>query len=227
MDFGADEMEEMEIYVSAVGEELQSAREVVAKRLRAAGFSPVWMEITPDEKTDLRDALSRKVGRCQAVIQLVGHRYGPEPSQAIQPLGRVSYAQHEAMCARQRGQKVWHFILGEDFRADTPEPEGEDLGQLQAAYRRRIRTFADSLESCGRIEDLEAQILQLRGPLFRLRHRFSLRLLTLAATALIGISVGKWWWQARARETPRTDADTAQPGKLLPALRASAGSGRS
>lgn len=220
-------MEETEIYVSAVGEELKDAREAVAKRLRAWGLTPVWMEVSPGEKTDLRDALSRTVGRCRAVIQLVGHRYGPEPSKSIQPLGRMSYAQQESLCARQRGQKVWHFILGEGFQIDPNPPENEELRPLQAAYRRRIQTFADSLESCDSLADLEAQILKLRGQLLCLRNHFSLGLLTLAAAALIGISVGAWWWQGRDRESPQRDAATDLPGELPPAFRIGTGRGAS
>lgn len=64
------------IFICAVSKELHSARDLVAKTLISLGYDPRWQDIAPTDTGDLLAVLRKWVDGSQAVIQIVGHRYG-------------------------------------------------------------------------------------------------------------------------------------------------------
>ncbi len=173
-----------EIYVSAVHTELQSAREEVAAALRLLGYKPVWRIYTERDPADCRGQVTREIRRCKAVIQLVGDAYGPEPRASLQVGGRTSYAQYEAISAREIGEPVWHFTIDAAMPRDSRTEEPEELQQLQTTYRRRVETFATSVRAVGSTAELAKGVLALRADLLRLRRRSYLRSLMQAISRL-------------------------------------------
>lgn len=159
------------IFISAVSKELKSARELVANTLTFLGADPVWQDIFGTEQGDLREMLHRQIDECQGVVQLVGKRYGAEPPTIDEPFGRVSYTQYEALYAEKRGKKVWYLVLDEDFPVDNEQPESDELHELQAAYRQRLRTGPTLCYSVGSLEALEVSVIKLRNDLVPLRSR--------------------------------------------------------
>lgn len=158
------------IFVSAVSRELHSARQLVANTLTFLGYEPVWQDVFGTEGGDLRQVLRQKIDECRGVVQLVGQCYGAEPPTPDEQFGRVSYTQYEALYARQRGKKVWFLFMDETFPIDANEPEREELRELQAAYRRRVKADAHLFHSLGTRDALEAGVLKLRDDLTRLRR---------------------------------------------------------
>jgi len=163
------------IYVSAVESELGTAREAVAARLRRLGYIPVWHEYSPSDPADCRPLLARKVRRCKAVIQLVGIAYGPEPTLHQQVGGRTSYAQYEALCAREVDQPVWHFLLEASFPRGAQIAQTAEAEQLQITYRRRVETFATSSQPVASPGQLTSAVDDLRSDLVRIRRLTILR----------------------------------------------------
>jgi len=164
-----------EIYVSAVEPELSEARQAVAASLRRLGYIPVWHEHSAKDPADCRPLLTRKIRRCKAVVQLVGAVFGPEPPLHQQVGGRTSYAQYEALCAREVEQPVWHFILEEGFPANPSASQASEVEQLQLTYRRRVETCAKFSRPVRTLDQLTAGIDDLKADIFRVRRRYLLR----------------------------------------------------
>lgn len=123
------------IFISSVTAEFKNSRDIVAKVLLALGYTPVWQDIFGTEAGDLRAVLRKKIDSCQAVIQLVGFRYGVEPPSAGDDAARLSCTQYEAEYATERGKRVWYFV-DEGPPSSTDEPL--ELRELQEQYRRGI-----------------------------------------------------------------------------------------
>ncbi len=158
------------IFISAVSQELRSARQLVANTLTFLGYEPVWQEIFGTEGGDLREILRRQIDQCKGVVQLVGHCYGAEPPVADEEFGRASYTQYEALYARRRGKKVWYLFIDESFPVDAHEPEPEELRQLQTSYRRLLQSDTHLFHPLASREALEAGVLKLRDDLTKLRR---------------------------------------------------------
>jgi tetratricopeptide (TPR) repeat protein len=178
------------IFISAVSKELKSARQLVANTLQFLGYEPVWQDIFGTEQGDLRAMLRRQIDGCKGVVQLVGQRYGAEPLTPDEQFGRVSYTQYEALYARQRGKKVWYLLLDESFPLERPEPEAEELRELQSAYRRRLQADSHLFHPLDSLEALEADVLKLRNDLARLRRGAKLWAAGVAALLVLIAALG-------------------------------------
>ena len=111
--------------------------------------------------------IEEKIAGCEAVIHIVGIRYGAEPDPSTLPEGaaRRSYTQMEADIARKLGKKLYLFVCPEDFPYDQAPAESEELQGLQQAYRAEIAkgeilwTEVTDREELGR----KVRELQFRG----------------------------------------------------------------
>ena len=85
------------VFISATSGDLGSARKVVEQALLKSQCHPVEQSnFHPDWRT-LEDLDRQKIEDCQALIHLVGFRYGAEPDPATLPPGTPprSYTQLE------------------------------------------------------------------------------------------------------------------------------------
>lgn len=149
------------IFISAVGRELESARQAVAAILRSAGLDPVMEEMSAAPAGDARPALRAKIDRCHGLIQLVGHRYGFEVPSSDSPLDPQSYSHFEVGHAFERKLPVWFLILDETFPRDAAEPESPDLAILQSAWRVRVRQLGRGSSHVATHQDLAEFALQI------------------------------------------------------------------
>ena len=156
------------------------------------GYEPVWQDIFGTEQGDLRAMLRQKIDECEGVVQLVGKCYGAEPPAPDEQFGRVSYTQYEALYARSREKKVWYLFLDESFPGDAHRSESVELGELQAAYRRRLKTESQLYHTLSSREALEASVLKLRNELTRLRRGFR-QWAALVAVLLVLIAGAVGW----------------------------------
>jgi tetratricopeptide (TPR) repeat protein len=191
------------VFISAVTRELKSARQLVANTLTFLGYQPVWQDIFGTESGDLRGVLRQQIDHCKGVVQLIGQCYGAEPPTPDEEFGRVSYTQYEALYARKRGKKVWYLFIDENFPTDPCDTELNELGALQAAYRRRLQSDTHVFHPLATTEGLEARVLRLRDDLTRLRR--SARQWALGITALLFVIVGLVIWQLRGQAQMKTE----------------------
>jgi hypothetical protein len=188
------------IFISAVSQELRSARQLVANTLTFLGYQPVWQEIFGTEGGDLRGVLREKIDQCKGVVQLIGQCYGAEPPTGDEEFGRVSYTQYEALYARERGKKVWYLFTDESFPIDPHEPEPEGLRELQAAYRRRLQSDTHIFHPLTSHEALEAGVLKLRDDLTRLRRGVKRWAVGITVLLLLVAAASIWLVQAQRRQ---------------------------
>lgn len=180
------------IFISAVSKELKSSRQLVSNTLQFLGYEPVWQDIFGTGQGDLRAMLRQKVDGCKGVVQLVGKCYGAEPPAPDEQFGRVSYTQYEALYAKQRGKKVWYLFLDDDFPGDAHEAESEELRELQATYRRRLKSESQLYYPLNSREALETSVLKLRDDLTRLRR--GVKQWAAAVIVLLLVLVGAVTW---------------------------------
>jgi hypothetical protein len=95
------------LFLSAVSEELRSARQAVAATVRTLAFDPVSQDDFPTGYGELRQWLREQIDSCEGLIQLVGHWYGAELPEVASEYGRVSYTQFEFLYAWRQGKKTW------------------------------------------------------------------------------------------------------------------------
>ena len=89
---------------------------MVKQGLLTMGCFPIEQtNFEPDYRT-VRQMLETRIAQCDAVIHIVGVRYGAEPDPASVPEGhtRRSYTQMEAEIARKLGKKLYVFLCPED-----------------------------------------------------------------------------------------------------------------
>jgi tetratricopeptide (TPR) repeat protein len=186
------------IFISAVSQELRSARQLVANTLTFLGYDPEWQDIFGTEEGDLRAMLQRRIDYCKGLVQLVGKCYGAKPPTIDQRFGRVSYTQYEALYALSKGKKVWYLFLDENFPADPYETEDPEKRRLQAQYRDWLKAESHLYHPLANREGLEASVLKLRDDLRQFR-RGARRWAALIAVLLV-LSVGLSLWLVQSQQ---------------------------
>ena len=190
------------VFVSATSKDLGTVRELVKQALLTMGCMPVEQTNFPPDYRSVQEMIEHKIADCEAVIHIVGLRYGAEPDPSTLPEGaaRRSYTQMEADIARQVGKKLYLFVCREDFPYDDAPPEGEDLQALQRAYRaeisksKTVRTEVADREELGRkVRELQFELEKLKRKMGQDRRRM-VALLAALLVVLGGIGAGIWWF---------------------------------
>jgi tetratricopeptide (TPR) repeat protein len=202
------------LFLSAVSEELQTARKEVTATVRNLGFDPVSQDDFPTGYGELRKWLREQIDSCEGLIQLIGYGYGAEPPEVDPDYGRVSYTQFEFLYASSKDKKTWAIVIGEDYHRDRqkdeldlpretdhPDPAGyqAERRKLQGNYIARLTQENHLRYNANNDTELQNIVLRLRDELRELRQRVEgrMRRLTVAVIAiLLGIAVlggGGWW----------------------------------
>ena len=194
-----------EVFISAASGDLRTVREMVKQGLLTMGCFPIEQtNFEPDYRT-VRQMLETRIAQCDAVIHIVGVRYGAEPDPASVPEGqaRRSYTQMEAEIARKLGKKLYVFLCPEDFPYDQESPaESDEKRELQRAYRQQVaeresvHTPVRSREDIAlKVRELKFELEKLKGAIARDRTR-TFAVLAGLLIALAVLSTGVWWWVA-------------------------------
>lgn len=153
------------IFVSATSGDLRSARSIARDALLTINCHPVEQtNFEPDYRT-VAEMLRGKIQQCQALIHIVGYRYGAEPDPASLPAGtpRRSYTQMEYHIARELGLRVYTFLLPEDYPYDEPPHEEDaELTALQNEHRAHLRADPHLRESPRDQVELRTRIIALQ-----------------------------------------------------------------
>ena len=157
------------VFLSAVTKELGSYREGLAHALTRRGFTVKVQENFTATGGTLLKKLDDYIQDCQAVICLVGERYGAEPEDAPAEAfahvttERHSYTQWEYLLARHHGRPVYVFVPAPKASRDLDHrnaPEPPDLQALQAAFREH-RILAQGIDRTPfeTIDGLKVEVL--------------------------------------------------------------------
>jgi hypothetical protein len=121
-----------DIFVSATSGDLGHIRELAKEALLSIDCHPVEQTNFPPDYRSVEEMLRAKIADCEAVLHIVGIRYGAEPDPATLPPGfdRQSYTQMEARLARELGKKLYLFLCPEDFAYGNFPEESEERQAL-------------------------------------------------------------------------------------------------
>ena len=188
------------VFISATSKDLGTVRELVEEALLTMDCMPIEQTNFPPDYRSVREMIEEKVAGYEAVIHIVGIRYGAEPDPSTLPEGaaRRSYTQMEADIARKLEKKLYLFVCSEDFPYDQATAESEELQGLQRAYRAEIakgeilRTEVKDREELGRkVRELQFELEKLKSEIGRNQRRVVLSLVVLLLL-LGGIGAGIW-----------------------------------
>ncbi len=207
-------MDRPRLFLSAVSQELRTARNAVAVTVRTLGYDPVSQDDFPTGHGELREWLCHEIDSCQGLLQIVGQGYGAEPPEVDPEWGRVSYTQFEFLYARRQGKKTWLIVAGEQCQRDWPpaeldlpdDPAHTDPAGYQAQRRQLQQDYLARLQRENHLwhlvdNPLELQnvVLRLRDELGELRRRSERRHRRLSwalgaiLLALVVLGGGVWW----------------------------------
>jgi tetratricopeptide (TPR) repeat protein len=214
-------VERPRLFLSAVSEELRTARQAVALTVRTIGFDPVSQDDFPTGYGELRQWLREQLDSCEGLIQLVGDGYGAEPPEVDPEFGRTSYTQLEFLYAYKQKKKTWIIVIGKDFArdkspdqldlsrdSDHPDPTGyqDERRTLQQDYLARLKGDNHLRHSANNDIELQNVVLRLRDELGLLRQRAerrAQRLTSLGVAALVALAAlgGFGWWGYQQLQT--------------------------
>src|SRR5262249_36958640 len=158
--------------------DLRSARLVVRDALLTIECYPVEQRTFGPDYRSVRQMLDEKLHDCQALIHIVGLRYGAEADPTSLPPGtpRRSYTQLEYDLGRSlaktrggNGFRVYTFVCSENFPYDAAEPEAPEKRALQDAHRQAILAGEAVYDTPGTIDALKARTLALQEQAIPLR----------------------------------------------------------
>lgn len=147
------------IFLSGVSHELGSFRDAVETEIQRKGcFAENQPSFAPDYRT-VEEMLRRRLHDSDAVIHIVGFRFGAEPKQRPSGVARRSYTQMEFDIAREMRKPVYVFLSSDASLRDAPspdeKPEDQDVSALQLAHRGDVQGadhlyyfFKDKAELC-------------------------------------------------------------------------------
>ena len=188
------------VFISATSDDLAAMRQVVKDALLTIDCHPVEQTHFAPDWREVKKMLRERISSCQALIHVVGLRYGTEPNSA-KPLAGVprrSYTQMEYHIGRElqrkRGDKrfrVYTFVCPEDFPYDaTADAESDEQRELQRRHRAAILEGTALYETPLNPSSLEKRVLALREEVLRLRVAQSRRArLTLAGVLFISLAL--------------------------------------
>src|SRR4051794_10042501 len=194
----------LHVFISATSGDLGTVRELVKQGLLTMHCLPVEQaNFTPDYR-EVAAMLEERIRGCEAVIHLVGLRYGAEADPASLPAGapRRSFTQMEADLARKLSLKLYVFLCPEDFPFDPSEPEPEEKAALQRAYRQEIAQRASLHTQVNDRHDVAQRVRELQLDLEKVRehfgrHRRRSLLVACGFALLLAALAGSIWWSNR------------------------------
>lgn len=206
------------VFISAASDDLRSARHVVKDALLSLGCHPIVQEhFEPDFRT-VEEMIRGRIQECDAVVHLIGKRYGGEPSPKSLPPGtpRRSWTQMEYHFAKEMGVKVFLFVCDESYPFDHQAiPEPDDEIELQEEYRQQILEGAQLYtivrtpqELTLRIGEMRLEAAELRKEVDKARNQLS--------DALESVERGQSQILAGIADLSHAFAELSSSGGILP-----------
>jgi uncharacterized protein DUF4062 len=153
------------IFISGVSHEFGSFRNAVENQIKMKGcFAENQPSFHPDYST-IEEMLRRRLHDSDAVIHIVGFRFGAEPNQRPANAPRRSYTQMEFDIARELQKPVYVFLSADATVRQPPnpdeQPEDDDAEALQRAHRDAVQKtnhlyyfFKDLADLCKLVAEI-------------------------------------------------------------------------
>ena len=153
------------IFLSGVSHELGSFRDAVETEIQKKGCFPENQPSFPPDYRTVEEMLRRKLHDADAVVHIVGFRFGAEPNQRPVDASRRSYTQMEFDIARTMETPVYVFLsTGTSVRDDPKQeekPEDAEAVALQLAHREAVQKtnhlyyfFKDKADLCNLVAQI-------------------------------------------------------------------------
>lgn len=207
----------LRVFISATSGDLTSVRECIKNALIAMNCVPVEQDTFSPDHRPIKDMLKGLISGCDAVIHIVGERYGaePDPEELAPDELRRSFTQIEAELAHQLKIKVYTFLCADDFPYDQrPNKDNEEQKELQNKYRQRVTGQRERYSDIENHHKAETEVLKLKNSLDELRllvSKYSIGVILLIiflGIALLAAAGGFWWTTTR---TPEVTINTEGP----------------
>jgi hypothetical protein len=131
------------IFVSGVSPEFASFRDAVENEIQTKGCFPLNQPSFGVNYRTVEEMLRRKLSEADAVIHIVGFRFGAEPHGWPAGMARRSYTQMEFDIARELEKPVYVFLSADASVRDAPktdeQAEDAEAVALQLAHRQAIQ----------------------------------------------------------------------------------------
>ena len=183
----------MKVFVSATNGDLETVRTEVKNALLDLDCHPVEEDHFGADWRKVKQSLVSKIEPCEAMIHIVGFRYGGESQNAEQPR---SWTQMEYDTARELGKKVYTFVCSEGFDFDDfAEEESAEKLALQQRHRDAITSGDWQFLMVGSRDELDQRVRSLRPNIDKLRDEIdkteneheSTRRLMIVACAVVAV----------------------------------------
>jgi Domain of unknown function (DUF4062) len=150
------------IFLSGVSSEFGSFREAVEVEVQKKGcFAENQSSFGGDYRT-VEEMLRRRINDADAVIHIVGFRFGAEPKDRPDGKPRRSYTQMEYDIARELEKPVYVFLSSNPTISDAQGTDDAEATTIQLAHRQAIQDenalyyfFNDKAELCKRAGEVE------------------------------------------------------------------------
>jgi len=156
--------EHPEVFISATTRDLASYRREIQDALLTLNIFPIQQDSFALAYGQLTDMLRQLIGRCDAVIHLVGFYYGAEPPQRPPGEPRRSYTQIEYDVARALGKPIFLFLAAKDCETEKTPAQTDEEKSLQMAHRQAVQSCGDIYYEFTGPEALRSRIRELRFP---------------------------------------------------------------
>ena len=151
------------IFLSGVSTEFGSFRDAVEVEVQKKGcFAENQSSFGVDYRS-VEEMLRRRISDADAVIHIVGFRFGAEPKDRPADQPRRSYTQMEYDIARELEKSVYVFLSSDATVADALGTDDAEATALQLAHRQAIQDdkplyyfFKDKAELCKLAGEIEA-----------------------------------------------------------------------
>jgi hypothetical protein len=201
------------IFISGVSQEFRSFRDAVENEIEMKGcFAENQPGFPPDYRT-VEEMLRRKLHDADAMIHIVGFRFGAEPNQRPDGAPRRSYTQIEFDIARAMGKPVYVFISADASVRDARNPEESvedaEAAALQLAHRSAVQSSNHLYYSFRDLPELLKLVAEIPPVTAASFSADISRIVKYAPETLIGREaqlklLDDAWMKVRRAETPRT-----------------------
>lgn len=145
----------LRIFVASTAEDLKPYRAAVVTVIDRLGHKAVHMETFGAMPSWSLDGCRHLVGDCDALVVMIGHRYGWVPSVQQGGDGKKSITWHEVEAARATDVPVFAFLVDEQARWTEPKEQDRLLAAKSPSEAAAILTAVQSLRELK--QDLEQQ----------------------------------------------------------------------
>lgn len=151
------------IFLSGVSSEFASFRDAVEVEIQKKGcFADNQSSFGVDHRT-VEEMVRRRISEADAVIHIVGFRFGAEPKDRPAGKARRSYTQLEYDIARELQKPIYAFLSSDASICDALNSDDAHAAALQLAHRQAIQDrnvlyyfFEDKAQLCKLAAEIEA-----------------------------------------------------------------------